>query len=97
VADGAARWVWRSASAAIAIFSSTVGDFWKGMRKAGLAAIEQQFTTSFACNGQSGWDEGWGNWGCDLSIGQQLWREGEGSGLGAGEAPAGTTTAARDW
>ena len=32
-----------------------------------------------------------------LSGEQQLWREGEGSGLGAGDDPAGTTTAARDW
>jgi len=67
------------------------------MLNAGFAAMEQQFTTSFACWVQSEWGEGWGCWECVFSKGQQLWREGEGSGLGAGEAPAGTTTAARDW
>jgi hypothetical protein len=57
--------------------------------------MEQQFSASF-------WelqDKGIEDWKwreCCVSMGQQLWREGEGSGLEAGEAPAGTTTAARD-
>jgi len=81
----------------MAFFSSTVEAFWKGMLCAGFAAIEQQFTTSFACGRQWAGEESWACWECFFSMGQQLWREGEGSGLGAGEVPAGTTTAARDW
>ncbi|HUL34545.1 MAG TPA: hypothetical protein VL128_11715 [Candidatus Eisenbacteria bacterium] len=67
------------------------------MRKAEFAAGEQQLTPKLEGAGQSEWDEGWGARECRFSSGQQLWREGEGSGLGAGEAPAGATTAARDW
>jgi len=77
--------------------NSTWETFWKGSRDAGLLAIEQQRRSKLACSAQLGREEGWGCRECLVSKGQQLWREGEGSGLWAGEAPAGTTTAARDW
>ena len=44
-----------------------------------------------------GGTEGWATAERIPSGGQQLWREGEGSGLWAGEAPAGTPTAAREY
>jgi hypothetical protein len=70
--------------------------FWKGSRDAGFFAIEQQLKSRLACILQSGGEEGWAFSVCLLSRGQQLWCEEEGSGLGAGGDPAGTTTAARD-
>jgi hypothetical protein len=70
--------------------------FWNGNLEAGFFATEQQLKSGLACIWQSGWDEGFGFSACLLSRGQQLWREGEDSGLGAGGDPAGATTAARD-
>lgn len=71
-------------------------DFWNGSGGWGFAAIEQQLRSRLACNAHFTGDEGWACRERLTSLGQQLWREGEGSGLGAGEDPAGTTTAARD-
>jgi len=72
-------------------------EIWNGRRGTGFLAIEQQLKSMVACSLHSGREEGRVCCACLLSRGQQLWREGEGSGLGAGEVPAGTTTAARDW
>ncbi len=94
--SGAAAKVLSSMVAASMPFQSVEEAFWKGWRKARWSAIEQQLKSIFACILHSGWDEGWGALRCFFSRGQQLWREGEGSGLGAGEDPAGATTAARD-
>ena len=58
---------------------------------------EQQLGSRCGCSLHAEEAEGWDCFECLLSAGQQLWREGEGSGLGAGDDPAGTTTAARDW
>lgn len=71
-------------------------DFWNGSGGWGFAAREQQLRSRLACNAYFTGDEGWACRERLTSLGQQLWREGEGSGLGAGEDPAGTTTAARD-
>lgn len=87
----------KSAAKAKSLCNSMRETFWKGSPDAGLFAIEQQLKSRFECSAHLGREEGWACWERLLSKGQQLWREGEGSGLGAGEAPAGTTTAARDW
>jgi hypothetical protein len=79
--------------------SSTREVLWKGRRDCGFAAKEQQRKSALACSVHFGEEEGWACWeslpALD-SLGQQLWREGEGSGLGAGGVPACATTAARD-
>ena len=74
-------------------------ELWNGRRDCGFAAGEQQLESMLARRAHLGGEERWaGRESLDSlgSLGQQLWREGEGSGLGAGEAPAGATTAARD-
>lgn len=86
----------KSAGAARSFCNPTRETFWKGSREAGLLAIEQQLKSKFGRSVHLGREEGWACRECLLSRGQQLWREGEGSGLGAGEVPACTTTAARD-
>jgi hypothetical protein len=87
------------ASAADRVGSLTRDEFWNGTRDWGFAASEQQLKSMLACRAHFDEDEGWA--GRESlpsldSLGQQLWREGEGSGLGAGRVPACATTAARD-
>ena len=87
------------ASAADRVSSLTRDEFWNRKRDWGLPAREQQLKSILACCAH--FDEGAGWAGRESlpslgSLGQQLWREGEGSGLGAGGVPACATTAARD-
>src|SRR5215472_6468191 len=76
---------------------SARGTIWKGWRDSLLEDREQQLGSRRGRSVHSEQGEGGDGFECLLSAGQQLWREGEGSGLGAGDDPAGTTTAARDW
>jgi len=62
-----------------------------------LLEIEQQLRSRDLWRRQIGETEGWAISERIPSGGQQLWREGEGSGFWAGEAPAGTPTAAREY
>jgi hypothetical protein len=55
----------------------------------------QQRRSSLECTEQFD-EEGWAAGESEFPLGQQMWRDGEGSGLTAGEAPACTTTAARE-
>ena len=62
-----------------------------------LLETEQQLRFCDLWRRHMGGTEGWATAERIPSGGQQLWREGEGSGLWAGEAPAGTPTAAREY
>jgi len=79
------------------VCQSARGTIWNGKRETALDASEQQLRSKRACSLHSELGKDWDCSECFFSTGQQLWREGEGSGLGAGGDPACATTAARDW
>jgi len=67
--------------------------FWRRRVQVVVKCAPEAYGTSRCNRMRAG---GWATAERIPSGGQQLWREGEGSGLWAGEAPAGTPTAARE-